>query len=157
MMQQPNNEIPVNSSLNIFQGGGEMGARMREFDWHNHPLGDPAQWPQSLKTNIRLILNSRFPMFIWWSEDLYMFHNDAYLPALGNKHPEALGAKARVMWAEIWHEIGVIAENILHGGNPFYAEGLKLLLERKGFLEETYWTFSYSSAFDDMGEINGIF
>lgn len=130
---------------------------MRAFDWHSHPLGDPASWPESLKTNIRLILNSRFPMFIWWTENLYMFHNDAYLPALGNKHPKALGASARVMWAEVWHEVGVIAENILRGGNPFYAEGLQLLLERNGFLEETYWTFSYSSAFDDRGEVNGIF
>ncbi|AKD05855.1 hypothetical protein PKOR_20255 [Pontibacter korlensis] len=134
-----------------------MGALMRSFDWDNHPLGSPAQWPESLKTNIRLLLNSSFPMFIWWSKDLYMFHNDAYLPALGNKHPKALGAKARTAWSEIWDNMGLVVDEILSGGNPFYAEALMLMLERKGFPEETYWTFSYSPAFDDNGEVNGVF
>jgi PAS domain S-box-containing protein len=134
-----------------------MGALMRSYDWDRHPLGNPNQWPLSLKMNIRLLLNSGFPMFIWWSQDLYMFHNDAYLPALGNKHPEALGASARVMWAEIWQDMGVVVADILEGGNPFYAEALPLLLERKGFSEETYWTFSYSPAFNDQGGVAGIF
>jgi hypothetical protein len=96
-------------------------------------------------------------MFIWWSDELYMFHNDAYLPALGNKHPGALGARARVVWAEIWEDLGVVVNNILQGGSPFYAQALPLTLERKGFPEETYWTFSYSPAFDDSGNVSGIF
>lgn len=130
---------------------------MRAYDWESHPLGDPLHWPESLKNNIRLILNSSFPMFIWWSKDLYMFHNDAYLPALGKKHPKALGAKAREMWSEIWEQIGDITEDILQHGNDFYAENLQMFLERKGFAEETYWTFSYSPAFNDAGEVEGIF
>lgn len=134
-----------------------MGAMMRNFDWASHPLGEPQGWPQSLKNNIRLMLNSAFPMFIWWSQDLYMFHNDAYLPALGKKHPKALGASAPQMWAEIWDQIGGITENILETGEDFYAQNLLLYLERKGFAEETYWTFSYSPAFNDAGEIAGIF
>ncbi len=103
------------------------------------------------------MLNSNFPMFIWWSKELYMFHNDAYLPALGKKHPKALGASARDMWSEIWDDIGGIVENILQRGEPFYAQDMLLYLERKGFAEETYWTFSYSPAFADSGEINGVF
>ncbi len=134
-----------------------MGAMMRAYDWDAHPLGNPAQWPQSLKTNIRLLLNSGFPMFIWWSKDLYAFHNDPYLPALGKKHPWALGTPAREVWSEIWTDIGGIAESILAGGKPFYAEGLRLFLERKGFSEETYWTFSYSPAFNDEGGEFGVF
>ena len=134
-----------------------MGALIRSYDWDSHPLGPPEKWPESLKTNIRLILNSDFPMFIWWSKDLYMFHNDAYLPALGKKHPEALGASARAMWAEIWDQIGGIAENILANGEAFYAKELMMFLERKGFAEETYWTFSYSPAFNDAGEVEGMF
>ncbi|GAB3537227.1 hypothetical protein GCM10027443_29770 [Pontibacter brevis] len=86
-----------------------------------------------------------------------MFHNDAYLPALGNKHPEALGARARIVWAEVWEELGVVVNDILKGGSPFYAQALPLTLERKGFPEETYWTFSYSPAFNDSGHVNGIF
>jgi PAS domain S-box-containing protein len=156
-MSYKDNDVTGNITFNVFSGGGEMSACMQAFDWDNHPLGNPAQWPESLKMNIRLILNSRFPMFIWWSRELYMFHNDAYLPALGNKHPAALGAHARQMWAEIWKDLGIVVDEILQGGSPFYAEALLLLLERKGFLEETYWTFSYSPAFDDQGQVNGIF
>jgi PAS domain S-box-containing protein len=156
-MHQTNNAAPIQNSLNIFQGGGEMGALMTAFDWDKHPLGNPALWPESLKANIRLLLNSGFPMFIWWSRDLFMFHNDAYLPALGDKHPKALGASARQMWAEIWDNMGLVIDDILQGGKPFYADALPLLLNRKGFSEETYWTFSYSPAFDDTGAVNGIF
>jgi PAS domain S-box-containing protein len=141
----------------LFQGGGEMGALMRNFDWEAHPLGNPEQWPESLKMNIRLLLNSAFPMFIWWSKGLYAFHNDAYLPALGDKHPQALGERAKDVWSEIWETLQPIVENILNTGKPFYAEALPLTLERKGFLEETYWTFSYSPAFNDAGQIDGIF
>jgi PAS domain S-box-containing protein len=151
------NSILANSAHLIFNGGGEMGALMRKFDWDNHPLGNPDEWPESLRFNIRLLLNSGFPMFLWWSEELYMFHNDAYLPALGNKHPQALGAKAQMMWSEIWDEIGPISDGILNGGETFFADSLLLVLERKGFSEETYWTFSYSPAFNDKGEISGVF
>jgi len=134
-----------------------MGELMRAYDWARHPLGHPGQWPHSLQSLIRLLLNSQYPMFIWWSKELYMFHNDPYLPALGKKHPQALGARAAEMWAEIWWQIGAIVERILAGGAPFYAEDLLILLERKGFMEETYWTFSYNPAFDDSATVGGVF
>ncbi|MEQ9439451.1 MAG: PAS domain-containing protein [Cyclobacteriaceae bacterium] len=141
----------------IFSGGGEMGALMQAYDWNTHPLGDPTHWPQSLKTSLQIILHSGYPMFIWWSESFYMFHNDAYLPALGSKHPRALGARARDMWQEIWDQLGSVAEGILQGKEQFYAEDLLILLDRKGFLEETYWTFSYSPILDNDGSIGGVF
>lgn len=134
-----------------------MGALMRAYDWDAHPLGNPGHWPASLKNNIRLLLHSGFPMFLWWSEGLYAFHNDAYLPALGDKHPQALGMSAQKVWAEIWKDVGGIAESIMNGGDPYYVEGLLLLLERKGYPEETYWTFSYSPAFNDAGQVYGIY
>ncbi len=134
-----------------------MGALMRNHPWHEHPLGDPADWPNSLKTTIRLILNSGFPMFVWWSEDLYCFHNEAYLPALGKKHPQALGVSARVVWAEVWEGLKGIVQEILDGGEAYNAEGLRMVLERKGFPEETYWTFSYSPAYNDAGQVSGVF
>jgi len=134
-----------------------MGERMRAYDWAKHPLGNPDQWPQSLKNNIRLLLHSGFPMFIWWSKDFFHFYNDAYISTLGIKHPAALGASARELWAEIWNDVGGIAESILAGGKPFYTEGLLLYLDRNGFPEETYWTFSYSPAFNDGGQVAGVF
>ncbi len=156
-MSIDSDRLKVTVSQNIFLGGGEMGARMQAYNWEAHPLGNPDHWPQSLKSNIRLILNSAFPMFIWWSKDLYSFHNDAYLPALGKKHPEALGKSATEVWAEIWDQLQGIVENILKTGEAFYTEDLRLILERKGFAEETYWTFSYSAVYNDSGEVDGIF
>jgi len=149
------------SELKFLSGGGEMGELMRSYDWDSHPLGNPAYWPTSLKNSIQLILNAAFPMFLWWSKNLYMFHNDSYIPALGEKHPEALGASAKVMWAEIWEslwvQLGGSIDSILVDGKHFYAEDLPLALKRKGFLEETFWTFSYSPAFTDEGNIGGMF
>jgi len=131
---------------------------MEAYDWDSHPLGNPAGWPNSLQTGIRMMLGSGFPMFIWWSGEFYMFHNDPYLPALGNKHPEALGASARYMWKEIWNHLGVIAEGILDGSNQrFYAKELLVLLNRSGFIEETYWTFSYSPLPNDDNSVGGVF
>lgn len=156
-MSEVKGSLINNESLTFFQGGGEMGATIRGYGWNNHPLGDPVNWPISLKANIRLLLNSQFPMFIWWSKDLFMFYNDAYIPALGKKHPEALGGSGRIIWSEIWDQVGEVTERILENGRAFYAENLLLYLERKGYTEETYWTFSYSPAFDDKGEVSGVF
>ncbi|MFT2008126.1 sensor histidine kinase [Pontibacter sp. 13R65] len=156
-MPQVNRNETDSNALDFFRGGGEMGAMMRNYPWEDHPLGPPANWPHSLKTSIRLLLNSGFPMFIWWSEELFAFHNDAYLPALGKKHPKALGEPARVVWAEIWEQLQGVVLNILKGGEPYKADALQLMLDRKGFSEETYWTFSYSPAFSDNGEVAGIF
>jgi signal transduction histidine kinase len=142
---------------NLFPGDSQMAALMRTYNWESHPLGNPDNWPLSLKTGLRIVLHSAHPMFIWWAEELYMFHNDAYLPALGDKHPEALGAGASQMWSEIWPQLGGIVEEVLNGGEAFYAEELLIPLKRKGFMEDTYWTFSYSSMFDDDGKVNGIF
>jgi signal transduction histidine kinase len=145
------------NTLGFLQGGGEMGALIREYNWDAHPLSKPEYWPQSLKINIKLILNSGFPMFIWWSKELYQFNNDPYLPALGKKHPESLGAKAKIIWREIWKDLEGMVNNIFENNESTFAENLLLYLERKGFAEETYWTFSYSPVYDDAGEVNGVF
>ncbi|HEX8529733.1 MAG TPA: PAS domain-containing protein, partial [Cytophagales bacterium] len=130
---------------------------MRTYDWDQHPLGPPRQWPESLRTGVRMMLHSGYPMFIWWSADLYMFHNDAYAPTLVGRHGEALGAKARQVWADVWGQLGGVVEDILAKGTTFYAEDMLVIPERKGFKEETYWTFSYSPMPDDAGKVNGIF
>lgn len=149
--------VQVDPGDSIFTGESEMAILMRNYRWEEHPLGPPQTWPASLRAVIRMMLHSGFPMFIWWSEDFYMFHNDPYLQALGDKHPEALGASAREMWSEVWHNLGRTAEGILHGDEHFYAENLLVPLKRKGFLEETYWTFSYSPLADDNNQVGGIF
>jgi len=134
-----------------------MGERTRALDWSATPLGEPAGWPQSLQTAIQIMLNSRYPMFIWWGGELINFYNDGYIPVLGKRHPEALGRAAREIWADIWDAVGPQAEAVMQRGEASWAEQMLLLMERNRFLEETYFTFSYSPLPDDHGGIGGVF
>lgn len=140
----------------FLNGGGELGALMRERDWSGTSLGLPENWPQSLRTVANILLTSRYAMWIGWGEDLAFLYNDAYRPTLGIKHPWALGAPASKVWAEIWSAIGPRIETVLSTGQATYDDGLLLFLERSGFPEETYHTFSYSPLADDSGAINGM-
>jgi hypothetical protein len=134
-----------------------MAALMRSQDWSQSYLGPVETWPQSLKTSIRIILGSRYPMFIWWGQELVDFYNDAYVPMLGKRHPAALGQSARDIWSELWHALGPLADDVLNHGNPSWNEEFLEIMERNGYPEETYFTFSYSPIGDDNGGVGGIF
>jgi signal transduction histidine kinase len=136
--------------------GEEMRERIWGFDWSNTPLGPIDRWPQSLRTVVNIVLSSRYQMWMAWGPELTMFYNDAYRPTLGIKHPWALGRRANEVWSEIWPEIGPLIDTVLATGNATYEEGLLLFLERSGFPEETYHTFSYSPLTGDNGRINGM-
>ncbi|KQT52404.1 MULTISPECIES: PAS domain-containing sensor histidine kinase [unclassified Aureimonas] len=138
------------------RGGGEMGERMRRHNWMLSPLGPPACWPQSLKSTVTLILASRFPMFVAWGSNLGFLYNDAYAQILGEKHPRALGQPFHEIWAEIWPDIVPFIEAALRG-DASWVENLPLTINRRGQDEETFFTFSYSPAFDDEGQIVGMF
>ncbi len=134
-----------------------MGALMRAKNWARTPLGPPESWPQSLKTVVRLILLSRYPMFVWWGKDLINLYNDRYVPMLGKKHPASLGKSGRESWSEIWDQIGPRAEAVLQRGEATFDRDLLLMMDRHGYLEETYFTFSYSPFPNDEGKIGGLF
>jgi hypothetical protein len=121
-----------------FAGNGEMSARMQSFDWSKTPLGPVEFWPQSLKTTVRIMLTSRYAMWMAWGPELTFFYNDAYTPTLGIKHTWALGSRASQVWAEIWPDIGPRIESVLRTGEATWDEGLLLFLERSGYPEETY-------------------
>jgi hypothetical protein len=140
----------------VLAGGGEMGARMRERDWSTTPLGPVEHWSQSLKTAVRIMLTSRQPMFVWWGAELINLYNDAYKAIVGGKHPEALGQPAAVVWHEIWDQVGPRAESAMRMNEGTYDEALLLIMERYGYQEETYYTFSYSPVPDDQGGTGGI-
>ena len=148
--------IDLHKAADFLNGGGEMGALMRSHDWTATSLGEPHCWPQSLKTVIRILLTSRYAMWMAWGEDLTFFYNDAYRPTLGVKRGWALGAPSRKVWAEIWPDIGPRIDTVLQTGTATYDENLLLFLERSGFPEETYHTFSYSPLADDDGTIAGM-
>lgn len=148
-----NNPAQIDS---VFSGG-EMGALMRTLDWSQTAVGPISNWPQSLKTAVRIILTSRYAMFVWWGRELVNLYNDPYRAFLGNKHPNALGKSAREVWGEIWDQIGPRTDAVLLRGESTYDEALLLLMERHGYPEETYFTFSYSPLPDDEGNVGGLF
>jgi PAS domain S-box-containing protein len=137
-------------------GGGEMGERMRALDWSQTPLGAASGWPQSLKTIVRVMLDSRYAMWMLWGPQFTFFCNDAYLPTVGIKRDWVLGARADKVWEEIWPEIGPRIEHVLDEGRATWDEALLLFLERSGYPEETYHTFSYSPVYDDANSIAGM-
>ena len=94
--------VAITKQLDFLSGGGEMGERIRNFDWTKNPLGEPETWDQSLKTCVRIILTSAQPMFVWWGPSLINIYNDSYAGIMGKKHPAGLGARASTVWAEIW-------------------------------------------------------
>jgi len=146
----------MSSAPDFLHGGGEMGRRMRGFDWASHPLGPPADWPHSLKTVIRIMLTSRYAMWLGWGPDLIFFCNDAYLPTVGVKEGWVLGAPAHQVWVEIWPDLRSRTEAVMQRGESTWDESLLLFLERSGFAEETYHTFSYSPAPNDDGSVGGL-
>jgi PAS domain S-box-containing protein len=137
-------------------GGGEMGARMRALDWSKTPLGRPGAWPQSLKTIVRVMLDSRYAMWMLWGPELTFFCNDAYLPTVGDKRDWVLGARSDKVWKEIWPDIGPRIDRVLSTALATWDEALQLFLERKGFPEETYHTFSYSPVYGDDSRVAGM-
>jgi hypothetical protein len=144
--------------LAFVAGGGEMGALIRAVDWSQNPLGPLADWPQSLKTAVSICLNSRFPIPIWWGPDLRLIYNDAWRPVLGQtKHPHALGSPGREVWPEIWHIIGPMLEGVLATGQATWSDDQLLPLDRNGYLEEAYFTYSYSPIRDEGGKVGGVF
>ena len=137
--------------------GGDVGRDLAAVDWTATPLGPPAQWPQSLQTAVGILLTSRFPMWMAWGPQLTFFCNEAYRrDTLGRKYPWALGQPANSVWAEIWTDIGPRIEQVLSTGQATWDVALLLFLERSGYPEESYHTFSYSPLRDDDGEVVGM-
>jgi PAS domain S-box-containing protein len=139
------------------RGAGVVGDDLLAVDWAQTPLGRPGSWPSSLRTLVRVVLSSRFAMWMAWGPELTFFCNDAYRrETLGDKYPWALGRPASEVWAEIWPDIGPRIEQVLRTGEATWDQSLLLFLERSGYEEESYHTFSYSPVYDDDGEIAGI-
>jgi PAS domain S-box-containing protein len=145
--------IPERSSLTFLTGGGDMAARIARHDWAATPLGPIEHWPAALRIALGAALNSKFPTYLAWGPDFIGLHNDAYLPVLGLK--EALGRPFREVWAEIWDTVGPIAERA-YAGQASYFEDLPILMERHGYPERTWYTFSYSPVRDETGAVAGI-
>src|SRR4051794_39036623 len=149
----------MRSDVDFFTGHGELPALIQGRDWASTALGPPETWSPSLRTILRLMLSSRYAMWMGWGPELTFFYNDAYAQqTLGPKHPWALGQPASAVWAEIWQTLDTRIKHVLGTGEATWDEGLLLFLQRNGYPEETYHTFSYSPAPGDApGETEGLF
>jgi signal transduction histidine kinase/ActR/RegA family two-component response regulator len=139
-----------------FTGASPMAVLMRAFDWASSPLGDAGRWPASLRAVVRLMLDSKFPMFVAWGDDLRLLYNSAYAEILGDKHPSSLGAPIHDVWPEIRDDISPLIDKAL-AGDAVWVENLPLRIDRFGLQEDAWFTFSCSPARDDDGEIAGMF
>lgn len=149
--------VPVRCFVDrLKEMGGETASLMAAKDWLKSALGPPETWPQSLCSVVGLMLGSKFPMFVAWGEELGFLYNDAYAEILGAKHPEALGARFRDIWSEIWPDIAPLIEAAL-AGQATYSDDLPLVMNRRGYDEQTWFTFSYSPVHDESGRIAGMF
>lgn len=135
-----------------------MGMLIRSFDWSQTPLGPIETWPQSLLTSVSIILNSQHPMWIGWGPDNTFLYNDPYIDVLSLvKHPWALGRPAAEVWAEIWDICGPLSDKVFERGEPSFVHDVQLFMSRGDFLEETYYSFSYSPIRDEAGNVGGLF
>ena len=133
--------------FDFLQGGGKTGAMMRDHDWSSSPLGPPESWPRPLRIVVELLLQSQFPMFVAWGAELGFLYNDPYAEILGAKHPRALGRRFHDIWSEIWPDISPLIDAAM-SGQATYREDLPLVMNRKGYDEQTWFTFSYSPVRD---------
>ncbi len=142
----------------FFEGAGEMASLTRLFDWSETSIGSPEHWHQSLRSTLSIMLNSKFPMFLWWGDDLIQFYNDAYRPSLGNngKHPTALGQRGEECWPEIWPTIKPLIDQVLQDGEPSWSEDQLIPIYRNNSLEDVYWTFGYSPVYTESGKVEGV-
>lgn len=139
-------------------GGGQLGQLIREHDWSQSGLGPIETWPQSMKTSVNLILNARHPMWVGWGRGAAFLYNDPYVQVLSlSKHPWALGKPTKEVWPEIWDIIGPLIDNVYDKGEASFIDDIRLLMNRGDFIEETYYSFSYSPIRDETGAVAGLF
>jgi signal transduction histidine kinase len=135
--------------------GGEMGRLIRSIDWSATPLGPAESWPQSLRTTVSLCLASNFPISIAWGPKHVLIYNDGYWPVCGGKHPRSMGQDFSECWASAWPVIGEPFDRAL-AGHASFIENQRMFLDRNGYLEETFFTFSFSPIRDESGGVGGV-
>jgi signal transduction histidine kinase/CheY-like chemotaxis protein len=141
----------------LFVDSDPMAALMRGVDWGTTSLGPIETWPESLATAVDICMASRFPMAICWGPDLALLYNDAYRPILGAKHPAAIGRPCYEVWSELVPIIKPMFDSVIATGRATWSDDLLLPMERHGYLEEAYFTVSYSAVRGDKRLVAGLF
>jgi len=140
----------------LFAGAGSLRGAYERVDWAATPLGPVSSWSPALRAAVDLALRTRVPITLLWGPDLVLVYNEAYVPLIADKHPDALGARARDVFPEIWDTIGPMLHAVLGGGEATWVEDAPLPLQRRGRLEEAYFTFSFSPVRGADGVVEGV-
>ncbi|MEV1147858.1 PAS domain-containing protein, partial [Micromonospora sp. NPDC049799] len=141
----------------LFGGDDPTSAAHRAHDWAATSLGPVESWPAELCAAVRTVLPSTIPMLLWWGPELVQLFNDAYTPILGDKYPAGIGQPAAECWPDVWDAMGPLADGVLAGRGAAHGENTRLFTDRRGYQEETYWTFSYSPIHGADGQVLGVF
>src|SRR4051812_26458336 len=152
----PLSQPPSPSTPGFLQGGREMAKVVLSTDWSKTQLGPLDRWPQSLRTTVSLCLASNFPISIAWGPERVQIYNDGYWPICGAKHPHSMGQDFKECWFSAWPVIGEAFERAQRGETS-YLENQRMFLDRNGYLEETFFTFSFSPIRDESGGVGGLF
>jgi PAS domain S-box-containing protein len=147
----------ITTSSNVFPGGGEMGGRMRAFDWSATALGPPESWPDTLILATGIVLQAATPIAVYWGTDLAILYNDAWGALVGGKHPGAMGRPAREVFPEAWDELGPMFARVLSGEGAVEVQDQRLLLDRAGTPEEVFFTYSLNPVLAPDGTVAGVF
>jgi len=151
-------ERPDYATSAVLAGGGELGALMRGLDWSKTPLGPVDTWPQSLRSLLSMLLPSKAQIILFWGPEFTVFYNDAYRPVFGAKHPHALGRPGSEAWSEIWDsQLHDLLAGVVRTGEAFWATDLLFVIERHGFVEETYFDVSYDPVRVESGGVGGVY
>lgn len=146
----------IENDEQFMSGGGQMGALIRSMDWSKTALGPVHEWPQSLRTSVSLCLSSTFPILIAWGPELIQIYNDSYRPICGAKHPQSMGENFKICWETALPVVGDAFDRGL-AGEGTYIKDQQMLLDRYGYIEEAFMTFSFAPIRDESGNVGGIF
>jgi signal transduction histidine kinase/ActR/RegA family two-component response regulator len=144
------------AELDSLRGGGGAGVVLRGVDWSRNPLGPIVQWPLSLQAVVRAMLGTRQATCVFWGPELINLYNDGFMALLGEKHPAAMGQRARDCWSDAWPVVGGLLADVVNRGKAVLFEEMLIPIVRQGSLEDAWWNYSYSPLFDDGGAISGV-
>ncbi|MGV9804629.1 PP2C family protein-serine/threonine phosphatase [Micromonospora chersina] len=140
----------------LFEAAGTLRSAYRGVDWASTSLGAVSGWSRTLRAAVDVTLHTRFPVTLFWGPEFVMIYNEAYVELIGHKHPAALGAPAARVFPEIWDVIGPMLASVRSTRRATWTRDMRLLMDRHGYPEECFFTFSYSAARGPGGQVEGV-
>lgn len=130
----------------------------RQIDWGSTPLGDMNLWSPEFRQVANLVMDNPHPCALFWGEELTVMYNKAYADGVaGHKHPPLMGTGFRGPFAELWDTVGAIFQECVQSGKSVAMKEQMLPIERHGYLEETFFTWSLTPLYGGTNELLGLY